>query len=88
MSQNICIAAPFVISKPKYHLAKRHAVTEIKQPLASPCGGIAFWSNTGDHLAARGDLQLLAGLDPLEEGGEVLPQIGDGVVDHAGQSIL
>jgi hypothetical protein len=33
-------------------------------------------------------LQLLAGLYPLEEGGEVLPQIGHGDAGHAGHFIL
>jgi len=48
-----------------HHIAKRDTVTEIKQPLASLFGGVALRSDAGDDLAARGDLQLLAGLDPL-----------------------
>ena len=59
------IAAPLEISKPMHHIAKRDTVTEIKQPLASLFCGVALRSDAGDDLAARGDLQLLAGLDPL-----------------------
>jgi hypothetical protein len=35
--------------------------------LASGLAGILFRSDAGNHPAAKGDLQLLAGLNPLEQ---------------------
>jgi hypothetical protein len=65
------------------HVTQGNAITKSVQPLACILSGVALWLDTGDDPASGCDLQLLAGLNSLEVGGKVLPQIGYGDADHA-----
>ena len=47
-----------------------------------------LWLDTSDDPATGCDLQLLAGLNPLKEGGMVLPQIGFGNVLGSSGSVI
>jgi hypothetical protein len=65
------------------HVTQGNAITKSVQPLVCILSRVALWLDTGDDPASRCDLQLLAGLNSLEVGGKVLPQIGYGDADHA-----
>jgi hypothetical protein len=79
----IRITTPFEIGNGVNHVTQGNAITQIQQPLSGILSGVALWLDTGDDPASGCDLQLLAGLNSLEEGGKVLPQIGYGDADHA-----
>ena len=83
VSQMIRIATPFEIGNGVNHVTQGNAITKSVQPLACILSGVALWLDTGDDPASGCDLQLLAGLNSLEVGGKVLPQIGYGDADHA-----
>jgi hypothetical protein len=79
----IRITTPLHIRDPMDHIDKGDAITQIQQPLSGILSGVALWLDTGDDPASGCDLQLLAGLNSLEEGGKVLPKIGYGDASHA-----
>ena len=88
MSQMIRIATPFEIGNGVNHVTQGNAITKSVQPLACILSGVALWLDTGDNPATGCDLQLLAGLNSLKEGGKVLPQIGYGDASHARRTPL
>jgi hypothetical protein len=61
------IANPLAFRKACDDVYQADAVTEIEHLLASGFAGVLFRSDAGNHPAAKGDLQLLAGLNPLEQ---------------------
>jgi hypothetical protein len=80
----ICIATPFEIGNGAHHVTQGNAITKSEQPLVCLLSGVTLWLNARDDPSTGCDLQLLAGLNSLEEGGKVLPQIGYGDSSHAG----
>ena len=70
------------------HVTQGNAITKSVQPSACLLSGVTLWLDTGDDPATGCDLQLLAGLNSLEEGGKVLPQIGHGNASHARRTPL
>jgi hypothetical protein len=83
VSQMIRIATPFEIRNGVNHVTQGNAITKSVQPLARILSRVALWLDTSDDPASGCDLQLFAGLNSLEVGGKVLPQIGYGDADHS-----
>jgi hypothetical protein len=79
----IRITTPFEIGNGVNHITQANAITKSLQPLTCILSVVALWLDTGDYPASGCDLQLLAGLNSLEVGGKVLPQIGYEDADHA-----
>lgn len=88
MSQMIRIATTFEIRDGADHITQANAITKSKQPLACLLSRVTLRLDASDDPSTGCDLQLLTGLNALEEGGKVLPQIGYGDTSHAGRLFL
>ena len=73
VSQMIRITTPFEIGNGVNHVTQGNAITKSEQPLACLLSRVALWLDAGDDPSTGCDLQLLAGLNSLKEGGKVLP---------------
>jgi hypothetical protein len=84
----IRITTPLHLRDRMNHIAKADAIAQIQQPLAGLFGRVPLRSDAGNDASAGCHLQLFTGLNPLEESGQVLPQIGNGDKGHAQHSFL
>jgi len=88
VSQMIRNTTPFEIGNGVNHVTQGNAITKSVKPLTCILSRVALRLDTSDDPATGCDLQLLAGLNSLKEGGKVLPQIGFGNVLGSSGSVI